>query len=345
MGKSKETTIAVIGLGRIGRKHAEILMRDIPDCRVKYVVDAFLNDDMKSYAASLGIEKAVKDPAEALQDPEVDAVYICTSTDTHSNVITLAAQAGKHIFCEKPLDSDLDRLQKALTEVEKAGVKFQVGFMRRFDRNHAKVKKTIWSGEVGTPQMIRLSCRDALLSPFEYLKVSGGIFFDMMIHDFDMVRFLSDSEVEEVYAAGGCYIDDRMKTIPDVDTAVAILKLKNGMMAVIDNGRQCWYGHDQRSEVYCTNGTVQATNVREDTVVISTKDGIQTPKPLDFFLERYADAYVEESMRFVRSIREDLPVAVTAFDGIQPILIAKAAQLSLDENRPVKLEEIGRAHV
>lgn len=338
-----EIVIAIIGLGRIGKKHAEVLVKDVKNCRVKYAVDIFLNDAMCEWAASLGIEYKTSNPQEALEDPEVDAVYICTSTDTHSEYIAMAAKAGKDIFCEKPLDSDLERLHNALEEVKKAGVKFQVGFMRRFDKNHRKVKETMYSGSVGTPQMIRLSCRDTVVSPFEYLKVSGGIFFDMMIHDFDMVRFLSDSEVVEVYAAGGCYIDERMKEIPDVDTAVAILKLENGMIAVIDNGRQSWYGHDQRSEVYCTKGTVQAGNVTEDTVVVSTAEGINNPKPLDFFLERYAEAYVTENKLFIEGLLENKPVSVTAHDGVQPIRIAKAAQISLEQNRPVLLSEIPEA--
>ncbi len=339
----EDVTVAIIGLGRIGRTHAEILVKYVERVKVKYAIDVFLNDDMKKWARELEIPNIIEEPQKCLDDSEVDAVYICTSTDTHSEYITRAARAGKHIFSEKPLDSDLQRLSRALKEVEKENVKFQTGFMRRFDRNHHKVKQTICSGEIGQAQMIRLSCRDTIQSPFEYLKVSGGIFFDMMIHDFDMVRFLSDSEVEEVYATGGAYIDERLNEIPDVDTAVAILKMKNGMIAVIDNGRQCWYGHDQRSEVFCTKGTVQAMNENEDTVVVSNADGIHMPKPLDFFIERYKDAYIAENQSFVDSVLYNKPVAVTAGDGVEPIRIAKAAQLSFEENRPVKLVEIPQA--
>lgn len=333
-------TAAIIGLGRIGRTHGEVLTKYVKNVVVKYAVDVYLNEDMKKWAGELGIPYAVQDPEVCLRDPEVNAIYICTSTDTHSEYIVRAARAGKHIFGEKPLDSDLNRLAEALGEVEKAGVKFQTGFMRRFDRNHSKVKETIVSGKIGDAQMIRLSCRDAVVSPYEYLKVSGGIFFDMMIHDFDMVRFLSGSEAEEVYATGGVYIDDRLKDISDVDTAVAILKMKNGMLAVIDNGRQCWYGHDQRSEVYCTNGTVQVMNENENTVIVSNRDGIHTPKPLDFFIERYYDAYVTENQSFIDSVLYNHPIAVTAADGVEPIRIAKAAQMSYEQNRPVKLSEI-----
>ena len=198
----------------------------------------------------------------------------------------------------------------------------------------------ILSGEMGQMQMVRLSCRDTVQSPYEYLKVSGGIFFDMMIHDFDMVRFLTDSDAEEIYAVGGVYVDERLREIPDVDTAAAVLRMKNGALAVIDNGRQCWYGHDQRSEIFCTKGTLQVMNVNEDTVVVKNGDGIHSPKPLDFFIERYYEAYVTENQSFVDSILYDRPVAVTAADGVEPIRMAKAAQMSLEQNRPVKLSEI-----
>ncbi|BDF04200.1 inositol 2-dehydrogenase [[Clostridium] hylemonae] len=338
-------TAAVIGLGRIGRTHAEILVSRVGSVRVKYAADAFLNEEMKKWAKELGIKGVTDDPEICLQDPEVDAVYICTSTDTHSEYITRAAKAGKHIFSEKPLDSDLVRLSGALREAEKAGVKFQTGFMRRFDRNHSKAKALIRSGKVGRGQMIRLSCRDTVQSPYEYLKVSGGIFFDMMIHDFDMVRFLTDSEAEEIYAAGGVFTDERLNDIPDVDTAAAFVRMKNGMLAVIDNGRQCWYGHDQRSEIFCTEGTVQVMNEHEDTVVVKKGDGIYAPKPPDFFIERYYEAYVSENQSFVDSILFDRPAAVTAADGVEPIRMAKAAQLSLEQNRPVKLSEITECRI
>lgn len=336
----RKITAAVIGLGRIGRTHVEILAGRVANVTVKYVADIYLNDEMKKWAGKLGIENVVKNPDICFADMEVDAVYICTSTDTHSEYIEKAARAGKHIFCEKPLDSDLARLVRALREVEAAGVLFQTGFMRRFDRNHSKARRLILSGDYGKAQMIRISCRDTRQSPYEYLKVSGGIFFDMMIHDFDMVRFLSGSDAEEIYATGGVYVDERLAEIPDVDTAAAVIHMKNGMMAVIDNGRQCWYGHDQRSEIFCTDGTIQVMNEREDTVVVKKGDGIVYPKPPDFFIERYYDAYIAENESFVDSILYGTAVSVTASDGVEPIRMAKAAQMSLEQRRPVKLCEI-----
>jgi myo-inositol 2-dehydrogenase/D-chiro-inositol 1-dehydrogenase len=179
-----------------------------------------------------------------------------------------------------------------------------------------------------------------MLSPYEYLKVSGGIFFDMMIHDFDMIRFLSGSEIYEVYATGGVFTDCRLKDIPDVDTAIAVLKLENGMIAVVDAGRQCFYGHDQRSEVYCSEGTVQTVNVTENTVVVSNAEGIHTPKPVNFFIERYMEAYIEQDKKFVDSVLNGTPITVGIEDGVKPILIAKAAQLSFEQNRPVEISEI-----
>lgn len=336
----EKVTAAIIGLGRIGRTHAEVLTKYVEHVELKYAVDVYLNDDMEKWARKLGVPNIIRDPEVCLKDPEVNAVYICTSTDTHSEYIIRAAKAGKHIFCEKPLDSNLERLNEALQEVAKSSVKFQTGFMRRFDKNHKKAKQMIESGKAGKLQLIKLSCRDAIQSPFEYLKVSGGIFFDMMIHDFDMVRFLSDSEVEEVYATGGAYIDKRLEEIPDVDTAVAILRLKSGAIAVIDNGRQCWYGHDQRSEIFCTQGTIQVSNENENTVTLSNKEGVHVPKPLDFFIERYFGAYISEHQAFIESLLHDIPIAVTAQDGVEPIRIAKAAKLSFEQKRPVKMIEI-----
>lgn len=335
-----KVVVAVIGLGRIGKVHAEVLQKEVADAAVKYAVDANLSEDMRKWAAGIGIPNVSNDAGRALADPEVNAVYICTSTNTHSDYILAAARAKKHIFCEKPLDSDLKRLGVALKEVEKAGIQFQTGLMRRFDRNHSLVKKKITSGEVGKAQMIRLSCRDTVLSPYEYLKVSGGIFFDMMIHDFDMIRFLSGSEVESIYATGGVFVDPRLKEIPDVDTAVAVMHLENGMIAVVDSGRQCFYGHDQRSEVYCSKGTVQAMNENESSVVVSDKDGVHGPKPYDFFINRYLQAYVDQSKGFIDCLKNGKPVAVTANDGVQAILVAKAAQMSFDLKRPVKISEV-----
>lgn len=335
-----KVVVAIFGLGRIGKVHAEILQKHVDAATVKYAVDANLNEEMKSWAASLGIPHVANDPAQAFADPEVNAVYICTSTNTHSDYITMSARAGKDIFCEKPLDSDLGRLAVALKEVDKAGVLFQTGLMRRFDRNHSLVKKTIQSGEIGQAQMIKITGRDTVISPYDYLKVSGGIFFDMMIHDFDMIRFLSGSEVDEVYAAGSVFVDKRLSDIPDVDTAVAVLRLASGAIAVVDSGRQAFYGHDQRSEVYCSKGTVQAMNETESTVVVSNGEGVHCPKPYDFFINRYMQAYIEQAIGFIDCVKTKKPTAVTANDGIQAIRIAKAAQMSFDQHRPVKVSEV-----
>lgn len=338
-----KVVVAVFGLGRIGRVHAEILQKHVDAATVKYAVDVNLNDEMKSWATSIGIPHIAGDPAQALADPEVKTVYICTSTNTHSDYIKAAARAGKNIFCEKPLDSDLLRLSLALNEVDKAGILFQTGLMRRFDRNYSLVKKTIQSGEVGKPQMIKITGRDTVISPYEYLKVSGGIFFDMMIHDFDMIRFLSGSEIDEVYATGSVFVDERLNNIPDVDTAVAVLRLATGAIAVVDSGRQAFYGHDQRSEVYCSKGTVQVMNETESTVVVSNGEGVHCPKPYDFFINRYMQAYIDQAVGHIDCVKNNKPAAVTANDGVQAILVAKAAQMSFDQHRPVKISEIAIA--
>ncbi len=339
----KKITIALIGMGRIGRHHAEVLLKEVPDVAVKYGIDPLLNEDMKKWAKTVGIPLLEKDPANALADPKVDAVYICCTTDYHSENIVKAARAGKNIFCEKPLDMDLARLRGALSEVKRAGVKFQTGFHRRFDHNHSAMRAAIDSGKVGSPEMVKIFSCDTFIQPIEYLRSSGGVFFDMMIHDFDMARFLAGSDVAEVYALGGVLIDERFKEIPDIDTAIVTLKFANGVVGVITNSRECRFGHDQRTEVLCSTGTVQTQNDAPNRLVISTEQGITTTCPYDFFLNRYMGAYIAENKSFIDALRNDTPTVVGIHDGVEPIRIATACNKSLAENRPVRLDEIDTA--
>jgi len=214
-----------------------------------------------------------------MTDPEIDAVFICSSTNTHADFLIRAAQAGKDIFCEKPIDYDIDKSMLHLDAVKKANVKLQTGFVRRFDHNHKKVHDTVASGLLGTPSIIKVTSRDPEPAPFEYAKVSGGLFMDMMIHDFDMVRYLSGSEVVEVSAFGDVLIDERLKTIGDIDTAIVMLKFANKAIGVIDNSRKAGYGYDQRSEVHCEKGCVQVSNDYPNTSMISTSEGVFLENP------------------------------------------------------------------
>ena len=332
-----QVRIGVIGAGRIGKLHARNLSFNISDATVVAISDIFLNA-AKECAAECRIPKAVKDHREILEDPDVDAIFICSSTDTHSQMIVEGAEAGKQIFCEKPIDFDIDRIDKALEAVEQAGVKLQIGFNRRFDPNFKRVRDAVAEGELGTPHIIRITSRDPEPPPIEYVKVSGGLFLDMMIHDFDMCRYLMGEEVVEVYATGTTLIDPKIGEAGDVDTAVVTLTYESGAYCVIDNSRQAVYGYDQRVEVFGTEGCVVVDN-REPYSATFFKRGQVQRDPLHyFFLERYKDAYLEETREFIKCVQEGTTPSVTGIDGKLPIIIGLAANQSLKEHRPVKIE-------
>jgi len=332
--------LGIIGFGRIGKVHAESIMNYVKEAEVKAVADPYINEEGEKAALELGINNVYKDHKKIIDDPEIDAVLVCSSTDTHSQMSIEAAEAGKDIFCEKPIDKNLAKIEEVLDVVEKAGVKFQVGFNRRFDHNFQAVKENVEGGKIGDVHLVNITSRDPEAPPIEYVKGSGGMFLDMTIHDFDMVRFLSGSEVEEVYAAGEVLVDPEIGKAGDIDTAVITLKLENGAIAVINNSREAVYGYDQRAEVFGSKGAVEVSNDKPSTAVLSTKDGVEEEKPLYFFLERYMESFAEEMKQFVNAVVNDTEVPVDGHDGLKPILIAKAAQKSLEENRPVKISEI-----
>jgi myo-inositol 2-dehydrogenase/D-chiro-inositol 1-dehydrogenase len=329
----------VIGAGRIGKIHAENLATRIPGVEVVAIADPVL-DAAQDLAARLHVAKATGDYREIIADPTIDAVAICSSTDTHAPIMIEAAQAGKHIFCEKPIHYQLDRIDAALAAVEKAGVKLQIGFNRRFDPNFRRVRQMVAEGKVGEVHILRITSRDPAPPPVAYVKVSGGIFFDMTIHDFDMARYLSGSEVEEVYVASAVRVDPGIGEAGDVDTAVITLKFKNGAIGTIDNSRKAVYGYDQRVEVFGSGGMVAVSNNTPDTHYYANADGVSSAKPLYFFLERYAESFIAEMREFVEAVRSDTTPPVTGADGRAPVLIAMAATRSSREGRPVKLAEI-----
>jgi myo-inositol 2-dehydrogenase/D-chiro-inositol 1-dehydrogenase len=336
----RELRIGLIGAGRIGKLHGNNLARSVPGAKIESVADPLLNDDMREWAASLGIKKIRKDPEEIFNDKEIDAVFICSSTNTHADFIIKGAKAGKHIFCEKPIDTDPVIIKSALEAVEKAGVKLQTGFVRRFDHNHKKVRDTVASGKLGKPHIIKVTSRDPEPQPLEYVAVSGGLFMDMMIHDFDMVRYLAGSEVTEVSAYGVVLIDERIKQYNDIDTAIVMLQFENGAVGVIDNSRAARYGYDQRTEVHCAKGCIQVGNDLINTSMISTAEGVFCEKPTWFFLERYNNAFIVEAEEFVNAVSRDMLVPVDGKDGLMAVYIALAANKSLREGRPVKLDEV-----
>ncbi len=332
--------VGVIGAGRIGKVHAETVTYRIPEARVIAVAD-IVEETARRLAEQLHIPQATRDYREILADPQVDAVLVCSSTDTHAAIITEAAEAGKHIFTEKPIDLSLARIDQVLAAVEKAGVKFQVGFNRRFDPTFARVHQAIQNGEIGEVHLLHIISRDPAPPPIEYVKVSGGIFMDMMIHDFDMARFLVGAEVEEVYTRAAVRVDPAIGEAGDVDTAVVMLTFNNGVIATIDNSRRAVYGYDQRVEVLGSKGGVTAGNVFPNEVTICTAEHVRRDLPLNFFMDRYTESYEREIRAFIDAIVHDRPVPVGAADGRAPVLMALAARKSLDEHRPVKISEVG----
>ena len=332
--------IGIIGAGRIGKVHLQSVTRYVTDAKVIALADPFMNAETEEWARSLGVEKLTRDYKEILADPEVDAVFICSSTDTHSAISLEAIAAGKHIFCEKPVDHDLGKIKAVMQALEGSNVKYQVGFNRRFDHNFAAAREAVANGRIGELAVLKITSRDPGAPPVDYIKVSGGIFLDMTIHDFDMVRFISGEEVTEVYAAGGVTVDPAIGEAGDIDTAVVTLRLESGALAVIDNCRRASYGYDQRLEAFGSKGQVAISNDTASSAVVSDASGVTAEKPLYFFLERYMQAYAAEVEAFVAAVRDDTPVPVGIDAGLQSVLIGVAAKKSLELGRPVKLSEI-----
>ena len=331
--------IGVIGAGRIGKLHANNLKKAVPGAELAAISDIDFKS-AKALADQLGISKVYQDYQPILQDKDIDAVFICASTDMHSPISIAAARAGKHIFCEKPIDQDLAKIAEVLEEVKKAGVKYQVGFNRRFDRNFKHVREAVKAGKIGDVQIVRVTSRDPQAPPASYVKTSGGIFLDMTIHDFDMMRYLTGSEVTEVSVFGACLVDPEIGKAGDVDTCIINLRFKSGAVGTIDNSRQAVYGYDQRVEVFGSKGMISADNEYANNTVLMTADTVTSEKPLWFFLERYNDAFIQESKDFVDACLYGKPVPVGAFDGLQPIKIAIAAQKSCDlGGQPVKVQD------
>lgn len=335
---TKKIKVGVIGAGRIGKLHAENIVKNFVNVELKAIADVY-PDKIKDWAAGLGVANIYSDYREILHDPEIDAVLVCSSTDTHSVISTEAAEAGKHIFCEKPIDYDIERIHKTLAAVEKAGVKFQVGFNRRFDHNFRQVWEFVKNGKIGDVHIVKVTSRDPEPPSLDYVKVSGGMFLDMTIHDFDMVRYLSGSEVVEVYTNAGVLVDQAIGEAGDVDTALITLKFKNGALGVIDNSRRAAYGYDQRVDVFGSKGGVAVSNDTPTSAVLSTADGVVSDKPKYFFLERYKESFVAELEEFFDCIANDKQPSVSGIDGLKPVLIAMAAKKSYEEGRPVKLED------
>ncbi len=332
--------VGIIGAGRIGRVHITSITTRVPNAVIKTVADPFLTEETADWAKSMGVEKTTKDYKEIIEDPEIDAVLICSSTDTHSPISIEAIKAGKHVFCEKPIDHDVDKIMEVIKALEGTGLKYQVGFNRRFDHNFQSLQETVAQGKIGTPQIIKITSRDPEPPSIDYVKVSGGMFLDMTIHDFDMARFLAGCDAEEVYVQSANLVDPAIGEAGDVDTAVITLKMENGAIVVIDNCRKAVYGYDQRAEVFGSEGMAAISNDSQSTTVISNAQGVTGEKPMFFFLERYMDAYGKEITAFIDAIEKGKDTPLNVYDGLKPVLMGLAAKKSSQEHRPVKISEI-----
>jgi myo-inositol 2-dehydrogenase/D-chiro-inositol 1-dehydrogenase len=324
---------AQFGAGRIGAIHAANLAA-MPEARLLHVVDV-----NAAAAAALAARHGarVATVEAALGDPQVNAVIIASSTDTHADLAIAAARAGKAIFCEKPIDLSLKRVDACLAAVKKAKVPMFVGFNRRFDPSFAALHARVVQGEIGSVEQVIITSRDPGLPPIAYLKVSGGQFRDMTIHDFDMARWLLGEEPVELFAYGSCLVDPAVAKVGDTDSAMIVLKTASGRLAHINNSRRASYGYDQRLEVHGSKGRLMAGNRTPTTVELADGTAVSADKPLFFFLERYADAYRAELAAFVRAVVNGQPMPVGAADGRQAIVLAEAAVKSLRTGRPVKI--------
>jgi myo-inositol 2-dehydrogenase / D-chiro-inositol 1-dehydrogenase len=328
--------IALIGVGRIGSMHAELLARRVAGAKLVGVADAH-EPTARAVGADVGVPVVGVEEALAA---DADAVAICTSTDTHADLVVAAARAGKAIFCEKPVSLDLAEVDRALAEVEAAGVPFQIGFNRRFDPAHRAVRDAVASGAVGEPHLVRISSRDPAPPPIAYVQASGGIFLDMTIHDFDMARHVAGSEVVEVFAHGAVRIDPAFADADDVDTALVTLVHENGCLTAIDNSRQAVYGYDQRVEVFGSAGMAASDNPSAHTAVVRTADGAHAATLPYFYLERYIPSYLGEWEAFVAAVDGGTPPPVSTADARAPLVIGLAAWRSLREHRPVAVAEV-----
>lgn len=333
--------IGIIGAGRIGKVHLESISYHVKNATVTAMADPFMNEETEKLIRSYGVSKVTKDYKDILNDKDIDAVLVCSSTDTHAAISIEAINAGKHVFCEKPVDHSIEKIQAVADALkEHPDIKFQVGFNRRLDHNFAAIRKAYDDGKIGEAHILKITSRDPEPPNPAYIKVSGGIFLDMTIHDFDMACFLTDSDVEELYVNSAVLVDPAIGEQGDVDTAIITMKMTNGALAVIDNSRKAAYGYDQRAELFGSKGMVATSNDTVSSAVISNADGVTGEKPLFFFLERYMGSFSEEMRQFTEAVINDTEVPVGIHAGLQSVKIGLAARKSVEEHRPVKISEI-----
>ena len=328
--------VGLLGAGRIGQVHAAVIAAHEGSTL------AALSDVYAPAAEELAAKyhTQVRSSDEIIADDAINAVLIATSTDTHSDLIEAATQAGKAVMCEKPVDLSLERARACLEAVSETGRPVMIGFNRRFDPSFAAIRDSLAAGQIGKAELLSVTSFDPAPPPVEYIKVSGGMFRDMMIHDFDMTNFIMGETPVSISASGACLVDPEIGRAGDIDTAVVTLSYADGKLAVIKNSRRAAYGYDQRLELLGADGLLQAQNMLENTVVKSTGQGVISAKPTYFFIERYLPAYKAEWAAFAAAIQEGDDMPVSLEDGVQALAMAEAAQRSFDSSRPVRLADV-----
>jgi len=324
--------IGIIGLGRIGTIHYNNITQQIPEAEVVMVAD------VRSDALPPHVQLATAD--EVINHPAIEAVVICSPTDTHADYVEQCARAGKHVFCEKPLDLSLTRIQQTLAVVQQAGIKLMLGFNRRFDANFMKLRALVSEGKIGDVQLVKITSRDPEPPSLAYLRSSGGLFMDMAIHDFDMARYIMNKEVVQVYAAAATLTGGAVAEAGDIDTAVVTLTFDDGSMAVIDNSRRAVYGYDQRLEVFGSGGMALVDNNTPDNHTYYDGSGARSSLPLHFFMDRYTRSYLTEMQAFIQAVRGESALPVGGEDGLKAAQIAVAAQRSVRQRMPITMSEV-----
>ena len=328
--------VGLLGAGRIGQVHAEVVAAH-EGTKLAAISDVYA-PAAEELAAKYHVQ--VRSSDEIIADDAINAVLIATSTDTHSDLIEAATQAGKAVMCEKPVDLSLERARACLKAVSATGRPLMIGFNRRFDPSFAAIRDSLAAGQIGKAELLSVTSFDPAPPPVEYIKVSGGMFRDMMIHDFDMTNFIMGETPVSISASGACLVDPEIGRAGDIDTAVVTLSYADGKLAVIKNSRRAAYGYDQRLELLGADGLLQAQNMLENTVVKSTGQGVISAKPTYFFIERYMPAYKAEWAAFVAALQEGSDMPVSLQDGVQALAMAEAAQRSFDSSRPVRLADV-----
>jgi myo-inositol 2-dehydrogenase / D-chiro-inositol 1-dehydrogenase len=335
--------IAVFGAGRIGYRHARTVATEVAGARLAAICDVNL-EAAKSLAELTGCDRYTSDPADIFDDPAIDAVIIGSSTDSHAPLIEGTAAAGKQIFCEKPIALDLETTDRAIEEAARAGVQLQIGFQRRFDKAYAKVSQMIERGELGQIEAVRDTMRDPNPPHESYIPTSGGLFRDMVIHDFDCVRWLMGCEPVEIFAMGANLVDPVFAKYGDIDTCVVTIKFESGALGAIDASRRSGFGYDVRTEIFGSKSAVLIGERRDTPLYRLDSSGVWSDH-IYWFLERFDDAYVAEIRSFVECLRNDEPVQITGADGRAALAMAYAAEASMQENAPVAMSRFARQEV